>query len=169
MIVNTCPQILWVVSCKPCEAELRPPAAACPDLKVFPEGRCGPASQVALQTTETRSGQTRRSLLARPGLQRPAPPRSPCRMLTAAPKQYGFTLSNLEKRSKRDNVLRICLQQKEHTGCPMCGSPDIVLWNKFRPETKTEERRLQVPGRCRIDVPSVSSDYQMEIPYFTRD
>lgn len=57
-------------------------------------------------------------------------------------KQYGFTLSNLEKRSKRDNVLRICLQQKEHAGCPMCGSPDIVLWNKFRPETKTEERRV---------------------------
>lgn len=36
-------------------------------------------SQVALQTTATRGGQTRRSLLARPGPQRPAPPPSPCR------------------------------------------------------------------------------------------
>ncbi|VCW78560.1 unnamed protein product, partial [Gulo gulo] len=32
---------------------LRPPASACQDLKVFPEGRAGPASQVSPQTTAT--------------------------------------------------------------------------------------------------------------------
>ncbi|KAF3826751.1 hypothetical protein GH733_009276 [Mirounga leonina] len=89
MIVNTCPQILWVVSCKPREAELRPPAAACPDLKV------------ALQTTATLA---------------PGAPGPPAASSAAQP-----------------------VRMPKNTLDVLC---DLVLWKKFRPEKKTEERRV---------------------------
>lgn len=59
MIVNTCPQILLVVSCKPYEAELRPLVTACPDLKVFPERWLGLACRYLCRPQQRRDGTLR--------------------------------------------------------------------------------------------------------------
>lgn len=55
-VLSVCPHILSAVSCRLCEAELRPPLTTCPDRKVFPVRRqAWPCVQVALPTTGCRS------------------------------------------------------------------------------------------------------------------